>query len=137
MSNLYPEYKEFILAGATDVSLNVGTAPNQPFCSLNTAAFNVAHSFYSSLVGTNVGAEQPLLTPSVVDGVFSSIGVLTFPAVTGASISALVLYRHNAGANTTWKVFAHLDSVSISGLPVVPNGGNITVTWNVSGIFLL
>ena len=31
---------------------------------------------------------------------------------------------------------AFLDT-SVTGLPVTPNGGNITVTWNASGIFQL
>jgi hypothetical protein len=31
---------------------------------------------------------------------------------------------------------AYIDS-SVTGLPVTPNGGNIGITWNASGIFAL
>ena len=47
-----------------------------------------------------------------------------------------MLYRKNAGANTTWPLIAYIDT-GVTGLPVTPNGGNITVTWNASGIFKL
>jgi hypothetical protein len=59
---------------------------------------------------------------------------LTYTAVTGVSIEALVIYRKNSGANTTWRLVLYLDT-SVTGLPVTPNGGDITVTWNASGIF--
>jgi hypothetical protein len=48
----------------------------------------------------------------------------------------LVVYRKNAGANTTWPLVAFIDT-GVTGLPVTSNGGDITVTWNASGIFAL
>jgi hypothetical protein len=51
-------------------------------------------------------------------------------------VEALVIYRKNTGANTTWRLMSYYDTAG-GGLPVTPNGGNITVTWNVSGIFQL
>ena len=47
-----------------------------------------------------------------------------------------MIYRKNAGANTTWRLVLYEDT-SVTGLPVTPNGGNIVVTWNASGIFTL
>ena len=47
---------------------------------------------------------------------------------------ALVLYRKNAGASSTWRLVCFLDS-GILGLPVLPNGGDIAVTWHATGIF--
>jgi len=61
---------------------------------------------------------------------------VTFPAVTGASVEALIFYRKNAGANTTWRLVQYVDS-SVTGLPVTPNGGDISIIWNASGIFTL
>lgn len=40
------------------------------------------------------------------------------------------------GSGTTG-VWAALIDTGFTGLPVTPNGGNITVTWNASGIFTL
>jgi len=44
-----------------------------------------------------------------------------------------VFYRKNAGANTTWRLVAYVDTGG-TGLPVTPNGGNINLNWNASGI---
>ena len=61
-------------------------------------------------------------------------GDLTYTSVSGGSVEALIIYRLNTGANTTWRLMSYYDTAG-GGLPVTPNGGNITVTWNVSGIF--
>jgi len=109
------------------------------FCALiDTAseAYNAADQFYSDLTGAGIiGTPQEILSKTigtVAEGVFDGTN-LTFPSVTGASVEALVLYRQNGGANTTWPLIAWLDT-GVTGLPVTPNGGDITVTWNASGI---
>jgi hypothetical protein len=79
-----------------------------------------------------VGTDQRVTTPTVTTGLFDGDD-LTFPTVSGASVEALVIYRKNSGANTTWRLVAYIDT-GVTGLPVTPNGGNITVTWNPSGI---
>jgi hypothetical protein len=70
-----------------------------------------------------------------VNGVLDGSDV-TYTAVTGNSAEALAIYRQNSGANTTWRLVAYIDT-SVTGLPVTPNGGDITITWNASGIFAL
>ena len=102
-----------------------------------TYNYSAAHQFYSSLSGV-VGTDQEILTKTigvVAEGVFDGADV-SFAGVTGASIEAIVLYRKNAGANTTWPTIAYIDT-GVTGLPVTPNGGTINITWNASGIFLL
>jgi hypothetical protein len=79
------------------------------------------------------GTDQRIASPTITSGTFDG-NDLTYTAVTGVSIEALVIYRHNSGANTTWRLVLYLDT-SVTGLPVTPNGGDITVTWNASGIF--
>jgi hypothetical protein len=61
---------------------------------------------------------------------------VTFATVSGASVEAIVIFVKNAGAQTTWRLVAYLDT-GVTGLPVTPNGGNIGITWNASGIFAL
>lgn len=134
---VYPEYKEFLLGASANVSLNVDDATDGPFCALvdtGTYTYSAAHDFYNDLSGI-VGTDQRITSPTIVNGTFDGSD-LTFTAVTGNSVEALVLYRHNSGANTTWKLAVYLDT-SVTGLPVTPNGGNIAVTWNASGIFTL
>jgi len=96
--------------------------------------YSAAHQFFSSLSGI-VGTDQEILTKTQVTGIFDGTD-LTYTAVTGNSVEAIVLYRKNAGANTTWALIAYIDT-GVTGLPVTPNGGNITTTWNASGIFQL
>jgi hypothetical protein len=99
-----------------------------------TYTFSSAHQFYSSLSGI-VGTDQEITSPTLVNGTVDG-GDVTFPTVSGASAEALVLYRKNAGANTTWRLIAYIDT-SVTGLPVTPNSGDIIITWNASGIFTL
>jgi hypothetical protein len=134
---IYDIYKTAILSASSNVSLTVDDATDGPFCALvdtGTYSFSQSHDFYNDLSGI-VGTDQRITTPtvgSVAEGVFDGDN-LTYTSVTGASIEALVIYRHNSGANTTWRLVAYIDDGG--GIGVTPNGGNITVTWNASGIF--
>ena len=137
---IYPIYKTALLAASTNVSLDQDDTTNGPYCALidtGTYTYSAAHDFYNDLSGV-VGTDQRLDNPTVgvvAAGVFDADN-LTFSAVTGATVEALVIYRKNAGANTTWRLVAYIDT-SVTGLPVTPNGGDILITWNASGIFLL
>ena len=68
------------------------------------------------------------------NGVFDGADV-TFTSVTGSSVEALVLYI-DTGSAATSPLVAYIDT-SVTGLPVTPNGGDIAITWNASGIFAL
>lgn len=134
---LYPLWKQSLLAGDTDADLDNNTATDGPFVALvdtGTYTYSAAHQFYSSLSGI-VGTDQRITTPTIVNGLFDGDNV-TFPTVSGATAEALVIYRKNAGANTTWRLVAYIDT-GVTGLPVTPNSGNIDVAWNASGIFQL
>ena len=139
MSNaVYPKYKQSLLTEAdASKSLDQTTANIAPYASLvdtGTYTYSASHQFYSSLSGV-VGTDQQITTPTVSNGLFDGDDV-TFPAVTGNSVEAVVVYRKNAGANTTWRLVLY-DDTSITGAPVTPNGGDIKITWNASGIMQL
>jgi hypothetical protein len=135
---LYPLWKQNILKADANYELDSAEGTTGVYAALvdtGTYTYSAAHQFYSSLSGI-AGTDQEILTKTQVTGTFDGDN-LTFTAVSaGNNIEAIVLYRKNAGANTTWPLIAYLDT-GISGLPVTPNGGNITVTWNASGIFTL
>lgn len=136
-NKIYPKFKENLLKADANYALNSSEGATGVFCCLidtGTYTYADAHQFYSDLSGI-VGTDQEILTKTQALGVFDGTDV-TFPAVTGASCEALVLYRKNAGASTTWPVIAFLDT-DVTGLPVTPNSGSISVTWNASGIFAL
>jgi hypothetical protein len=134
---LYPKWKEALLNSASNSNVDTNTSTDGVYAALvdtGTYTYSSSHQFYSSLSGV-VGTDQRISTPTIVNGLFDGDD-LTYTAVTGASVEAIVLYRKNSGANTTWRLIAYIDT-SVTGLPVTPNGGNITITWNASGIFQL
>lgn len=136
---LYPIYKQNLLAGTAGYDLDNDTVPDGPYCSLvdlGNYTYSPAHQFQSSVpAGAIVGTDQRISAPTVVNGTFDGNN-LTYIAVVGNSVEALIVYRHNAGPNSTWPLVMYYDQPG-GGLPVTPNGGNITVTWNSAGIFTL
>lgn len=134
---IYPKYKQSLLAGDANADLDNDTTTDGVYVALvdtGTYTYSAAHQFYSDLTGI-VGTDQRITAPTVTNGLLDG-GDVTFSAVSGASVEALVIYRKNSGANTTWRLVAYIDT-GATGLPVTPNGGNITVTWNASGIIQL
>jgi hypothetical protein len=134
---IYPLFKQELMKGTSNNLLNSAEGATGVYCALvdtGTYTYSAAHQFYSSLSGI-VGTDQEILSKTQTNGTFDGTD-LTYTAVTGATVEALVLYRKNAGANTTWPLIAYIDT-GVTGLPVTPNGGNITITWNASGIFTL
>jgi len=59
----------------------------------------------------------------------------TFSTVTGDAADFLLLWK-NSGTPATSPLAITWDSAT-TGLPVTPNGGDITVTWNASGLITL
>lgn len=129
---LYPRFKEALLKG--DIDLDTQTLA---VALVDTAdyTYNAAHQFLSDVA---VGGRVALVDLTSVT--VSTAGVVdaadaTFTAVTGDVSEALVLYI-NTGNAATSRLVAYYDT-GVTGLPVTPNGGDITITWNASGIFAL
>lgn len=97
--------------------------------------YSAAHAYYSSVVAGIIGTPQTLnnkTVGAVAAGVFDADNI-TFTAVVGPTIEAILLFQENGGANTTWPLIGLIDQVA-SGLPVTPNGGDVNITWNALGI---
>jgi endosialidase-like protein len=137
-NQVYPLYKQSVMS-ESDVNNGMDqSGSNAPFAALITTSggytYSAAHQFYSSLTNI-VGTPQPITSNTVTNGLFSGSNV-TFTTVSGTVVGALVIYRQNGGANTTWRLVLYEDT-SISGLPLTPNGGNVVITWSGAGIFQL
>lgn len=132
---LYDKWREAIIQASASSALN-GSGTTGVYVALvdtGTYTFSQSHQFYSSLSGI-VGTDQEIgATKTYTGGVFDGADC-TFTAVSGATVEALVIYVKNAGANTTWRLVAYIDT-GVTGLPVTPNGGDISIAWNASGIF--
>lgn len=83
------------------------------------------HDFYDDVSGV-VGTPQTLASKTVTAGVADAADV-TFTSVSGSSVEALVIYK-DTGSAATSRLIAYIDTAT--GLPVTPNGGNITVAWD-------
>lgn len=129
---IYPKYKEALLDGSANIDLNDGTV-KVALVDTGTYTYNSAHDFYNDLSGV-VGTPQTIANTTVTNGVFDGDNV-TFATVTGNTVEALVIYIDTGDAATS-RLVAYIDS-SVTGLPVTPNGGDITISWNASGIFAL
>ena len=130
---IYPKYKEIILGAATNANLLTGTV-RAALVDTGTYTYSAAHEFQTSLTGV-VGTAQIIgATKSVTNGLFDGADV-TYTAVTGNSAEAIVIYI-DTGTPGTSRLVAFIDT-GVTGLPVTPNGGDISITWNASGIFQL
>jgi hypothetical protein len=130
-SVIYPKAKEELLQGNIDLATSTVRAV---LIDTGTYTYNAAHNAYDDLSGV-VGSESgAFASKTFTDGVFDAADI-TFSSVTGATAEAIVIFV-DSGTPSTDLLIAYIDSAS-SGLPVTPNGGDITVTWNGSGIFAL
>jgi len=130
---LYPKWKEQLLQFTANNNLSAGTV-KVALIDTGTYTYNAADQFYSSASAAAVGTPQTIGSKTFTNGVFDGADV-TYTAVTGASIEALIIWV-DTGSNATSPLVAYIDT-SVTGLPVTPNGGDITIVWNASGIFAL
>ena len=129
---VYPKWKEALWLQSANSNANTGTV-KVALIDTGTYTYSAAHEFFSSVTGV-VGTPVTLGTKSFTNGVFDA-GDATFTAVTGNNAEALLIYIDTGTAGTS-RLIAFLDT-GVTGLPVLPNGGDITVTWNASGILAL
>src|SRR5687768_1082476 len=67
---------------------------------------------------------------TVAAGVFDAADTV-FTALSGDASESLILFK-DTGSEATSTLIAFWDTAT--GLPLTPNGGDVTVTWNGSGI---
>ena len=133
---LYPLWKQSLLQFTTNNNLSAGTVKVALIDTANYT-YSDANQFYSAVSGSAIVGTPQEIGPSgktFTGGVFDGPDV-TFTTVTGASVEALIIYI-DPGTAATSPLVAYIDT-SVTGLPVTPNGGNIAITWNASGIFKL
>ncbi|WP_431106611.1 hypothetical protein [Variovorax paradoxus] len=83
---------------------------------------------YLSDIPTSARIAGPVtLTAKTTTGGAADGADVTFTAVSGASIEAIVIYR-DTGTESTSPLIAFIDTAT--GLPITPNGGDIIVTWD-------
>ena len=85
------------------------------------------HEFLSDIPsGARVATSDNLGNKTSTSGIADADNV-TFTAVTGDPSEAIVIYKDTTNAATS-DLIAYIDTAT--GLPVTPNGGDITITWD-------
>lgn len=129
-SVIYPIAKKAFLDGDIDL---LNDTIRAVLIDTGTYTYSAAHDFYNDLSGV-VGSESGAFSGKTTTGGVFDAGDITFTAVSGATVEAIVIFQDTGNAATD-ALIAYIDSAT--GLPVTPNGGDINVTWNASGIFAL
>jgi len=130
---LYPKWKEAIQQATANSSL----AGNVKALLVDLAdyTYSASHEFLSDVaIAGRVASSGNLASKTFTNGLFDAADA-TFTAVTGDVSEALIIYV-DTGVVGTSRLVAYFDT-GVTGLPVTPNGGDINIQWNASGIFQL
>lgn len=129
---LYPIWKEALLQAGSGSSL--GGTLKAVLLDLADYTYSAAHDFYDDASAGAVGTPQTIGSKTYTAGVLDGADV-TFTALTGDPCEAILIFL-DTGTPATSRLVAFLDT-GVTGLPVTPNGGDVTISWNASGIFQL
>ena len=121
---LYNKGKQKFLAA--DIDMEVDTIKAALVDSASYTPNMSTDEFYSSVSAGTVGTPQTLASKTVTAGVFDAADI-TYTAVTGAQCEYIVIYK-DTGTPSTSALIALIDTAT--NLPVTPNGGDISVTWD-------
>jgi hypothetical protein len=91
-----------------------------------TVSIDVDQFLSDVAAGGRVATSGNLASKTSTLGVFDAADV-TLTSVTGDVSEALVIYK-DTGSAATSPLIAYIDSAT--GLPVTPDGNNITITWD-------
>lgn len=122
---LYYKGREKFLDGAISWS-----SDNIKCVLVDTATYSVDianEEFLSAIpAGERVATSANFTTKTITNGTADADDVV-FSSVSGDVSEALVIYK-DTGVDTTSPLIAYIDTAT--GLPVTPNGGDVTVTWD-------
>lgn len=128
---IYPKYKEALLSGSSNTGLN-GTVN----CTLVTGdyTYSATDEFITAISAGYRVATMALDNKTFTNGTFDADNA-EYTSVTGAEVTSIVIWI-DTGVEATSRLVAYIDT-DVTNLPVTPNGGDILITWNASGIFTL
>lgn len=122
---LYDKGREGFLDGSIDWDTNTIKV-----VLVDTADYTVnltSHQFLSDVPALARVATSPALTGKTVAAGVADAADVTLTAVTGDPCEALIIYQ-DTGVEATSRLIAYIDTAT--GLPVTPNGGDITIAWD-------
>lgn len=135
MTNLiYPKWKAARSKALTPDLSSAGTNVKLVLVDLGQYTYAAGHEFLTDVPSGARIATSGNLANKVVN---AGTGVLdaddfTLPTVSGVSIEALIAYV-DTGSAATSRLIGYWDT-GVTGLPLTPNGGDVNVTINASGL---
>lgn len=131
-NTVYDAGREGFLAGEIDWDTAVIKA-----ALVRSYVFSSTHKFMSDVTGASgviVAASAALSSKTVTAGVADAADVTWTAVAAGAAIQSVIIYQSSAVgggsdvAATAQRVILIIDTAT--GLPVTPNGGDITITFD-------
>ena len=87
------------------------------------------HQWLSDVdVSARISTSSPFANKTITGGVAGADDII-FTAVSGPGCEAMVIYR-DTGVASTSRLIAYISEAN--GLPVTPNGGDVTVSWDTN-----
>ena len=120
---LYPKAKEAFLNADIDLATDTISIA---LIDTGNYSYSATHQYRSDISDNAVISTATLANKTTANGVFDADDA-TFTSVTGANCEALVIFQ-NTGNQSTSRLIAFIDSAT--GLPILPNGGDITVAFS-------
>jgi hypothetical protein len=120
---LYSKAKEAFLNGSINMAANTITIA---LVDTGVYTYSASHQFRNEVSNSAVISSTTLANKTITNGVFDADDA-TFSSVTGANCEALIIFA-DTGIQTTSRLVAYIDSAT--GLPILPNGGDITVAFS-------
>jgi hypothetical protein len=133
--------------GFLDGTINWGATPVIKASLIRGYTFNSAHKFVSEVVSAGGSLISPqsvaFTSKTVTNGVADAADLVFATVAAGAAIPAMIIYQASAVsggadvATSAQRLICHIDTAT--GLPVTPNGQNITVAFDngANRIFVL
>ncbi len=133
-SAVYPKALQSFISQNPSIDMDTDTIKVAAVDLTADYTYSAAHQFKSSVTSYSGSTDATLGTPTVTSGVFSAANLAPAWASLAQSstktIGALVVYK-DTGVAATSPIICYIE---LSGA-VTPNGGDVNITWNGSGIF--
>lgn len=126
---IYPEFKEHLLKGDVDLDTDTVTAY---LVDLADYTYSASHDLIADLPAGARVSSVDLTSPTSANGVVDAADAV-FSSVTGDPCEAVIISVDTGGAEY---LAAYYDT-GVTGLPVTPNGADINLGINASGLFAL
>jgi len=128
-NKLYPKSKEKILSAGVNL---IGDTIKIILVDSADYTYQDTHEYLSDVPSAaRVATSAALTGKAVTNGVFTASNP-TFTAVTGDSAEAIIVYK-DTGVESTSPILAYIDNAGT--MTVTPNGNDIPVLFDASGIF--